>query len=307
MNLRSNHSPNLRKAAQTVAAIALMLAAAALTARAQAPTRFTVAMEGATTGPAVLLLPGLSSSQSVFDAEAKLLAPTYRLYRVQVAGFSGAAARGNANASDANPMLPALVTELHQYITAQKIHPAVIGHSLGGLLGLMLADAHPEDVQKLLIVDSLPFYALVFKSDATVDEIRPQAKAMRDGIVAAPPAAYEAQATQTSAYLSLTPSAQRLIAASSLSSDRNVMAEAMYEDLLTDLRPRLASIKTPATLLYPYDAKVAGPDSSKVDALYTGAYATMPNVKIHRIDDSRHFIMYDQPEAFDTQVQAFLK
>jgi pimeloyl-ACP methyl ester carboxylesterase len=33
----------------------------------------------------------------------------------------------------------------------------------------------------------------------------------------------------------------------------------------------------------------------------------MPNLKIHRIDDSRHFIMYDQPAAFDKAVQAFLK
>ena len=80
----------------------------------------------------------------------------------------------------------------------------------------------------------------------------------------------------------------------------------MYEDLTTDLRPRLASIKTPATLLYPYDASLA-PDPAKVDAVYTNAYSTMPNLKVHRIDNSRHFIMYDQPAAFDSAVQTFLK
>jgi pimeloyl-ACP methyl ester carboxylesterase len=85
------------------------------------------------------------------------------------------------------------------------------------------------------------------------------------------------------------------------------MAQAMFEDLTTDLRPVLATIKTPATLLYPYDAKAVGPDSSKVDAVYSSAYSTMPNLTIHRIDASRHFIMYDQPAAFDAAVQTFLK
>src|ERR1039458_6819670 len=41
------------------------------------PTRFTVVTEGAAGGPAVLLLPGLSSSRAVFDAEAALLTPSY--------------------------------------------------------------------------------------------------------------------------------------------------------------------------------------------------------------------------------------
>ena len=295
---------NLRKAAMTLAAVALMLGAIALTASAQTtgPTRFTVVTEGAANGPALLLLPGLTSSRAVFDAEAKILAPTYRLYRVQINGFSGQPAGPNAS----GPLLHPVVEELHQYIVANKLHPAVIGHSLGGLLGLMLADAHPEDVQKLLIVDSLPFYALVFSPSATVDEVKPQAVMMRDQVIAASPDAYAAQAAQTASYLVLDPDARKLVAASSIASDRTVMADAMYEDLTTDLRPRLANIKTPTTLLYPYDAAVA-PDASKIDTVYTGAYASMPNVKIHRIDHSRHFIMYDQPAAFDAAVQTFLK
>jgi len=297
-------NPSIRKAAVTLAAVALMLAAIALTASAQmTPTRFTVVTEGAPDGPAILLLPGLTSSRAVFDAEAKILAPTYRLYRVQLNGFAGQPAGPNAT----GPILAPVLDELHQYLLTNNLHPAVIGHSLGGLLGLMLAQAHPEDVQKLLIVDSLPFYALVFSPKATVDEIKPQASAMRNSILAASPAAYESQANQTAAFLTLNPEAQELVAESSITSDRNVMAEAMYEDLTTDLRPLLATIKTPSTLLYPYDAKAVGPNSSKVDTVYTSAYSTMPNLKIHRIDASRHFIMYDQPVAFDAAVQTFLK
>ena len=272
------------------------------TAGAFTPTRFTVVVEGAPTGPPILLLPGLTSSRAVFDAEAKILAPSYRLYRVQINGFSGQPAGPNAS----GPLLEPTVVELHQYLAGSHLHPAVIGHSLGGLLSLMLADEHPEDLQKLMIVDSLPFYALVFNPAANVDQVKPQAEGMRTGLLAASDAEYAAQSAQTAQYLVINPDAQKLVAASSQASDRRVMAQAMYEDLITDLRPRLASIKTPTTLLYPYDASVA-PDPARIDAVYTTSYSTMPNLKIHRIDNSRHFIMYDQPAPFDVAVQAFLK
>ena len=267
------------------------------------PARFTVVTEGLATGPAVLLLPGLGSSRTVFDAEAKQLAPAYHLYRVQVNGFGSQPAGANAT----GPLLKPLVEELHQYLAANHLQPAVIGHSLGGLLGLMLADAHPDDVRKLLIVDTLPFYALVFNPGATVEAMQPQAAAMRDGMLQAPDAAFAAQTAQTVGFLVNDPEGRKLVAASSAASDRTVFATAMYEDLTLDLRPRLAGIKTPAVLLYPYDPTLQGADPASVDALYKGAYAGMPNLKLHRIDGSRLFIMYDQPVAFAGEVQAFLK
>ncbi|HWW96701.1 MAG TPA: alpha/beta hydrolase [Edaphobacter sp.] len=271
-----------------------------------APTRFSVVIQGVAPGkgPDVILIPGLSSSRDVYSAEAKLLTANYRLHLIQIAGFAGDPAGPNAT----GPILAPVVEQLHQYIVANKLqHPAIVGHSLGGLLGLMLADTHPEDVGKLLIVDSLPFYALVFAPEATVDTVTPQAVAMRDQMLAASPDIFAAIVNQTAGALVLNPEARKLVAANSIASDRTVMTNAMYEDLVTDLRPRLAAIKTPTTLLYPFDASAVGPDSTKIDTVYTSVYSTMPNLNIHRIDDSRHFIMYDQPAAFDKAVQLFLK
>jgi pimeloyl-ACP methyl ester carboxylesterase len=271
-----------------------------------APTRFSVVIQGTAAGKDadVILIPGLSGSREVYAAEAKLLTANYRLHLVQIAGFAGEPAGPNA----AGPIIAPVVEQLHQYIVTNKLQPVpVIGHSLGGLLGLMLAQAHPEDVSKLLIVDSLPFYALVFAPEATVDAVKPQAAAMRDQMLAAPPDVFATIANQTASFLVIDPEARKLVAANSIASDRTVMTNAMYEDLITDLRPQLAGIKTPTTLLYPFDAAAAGPDSSKIDTIYTSAYSTMPNLKIHRIDESRHFIMYDQPAAFDKAVQTFLK
>ena len=269
---------------------------------AAAPTRFSIVTEGAPRGsaPDVLLLPGLASSRDVYAAESKLLTTHYRLHLVQLAGFAGEPAGPNAT----GPILSPVVEQLHQYITDNHLQPLpVIGHSMGGLLALMLAQA-PEDVSKLLIVDTLPFYGLVFNPAATVDSIRPQAQAMHGQFVAMPNDQFAESAPAFTNRLVKDPEGQRLVTASSIASDRTVFANAMLEDLGTDIRPQLATIKTPMTLLYPYET-AEGP-ADQVTALYTTAYAAKPNLKVTRIDDSRHFIMYDQPTAFDKAVQVFL-
>ena len=275
-----------------------------LPAQIYAPTRFTVVDAGTAGKPDVVLIPGLSSSRGVWDAEAKLLAPNYRLHLVQVNGFAGQPAGPNA----AGAMLPAITDELHTYIVRSRMHPAVIGHSLGGLLAMMLADKYPADLRKLVIVDSLPFYALVLSPDATVENTKAQVEAMRQQMAGLPDDQYAAMQPMMAAALVKNPGGQQQVAASSAQSDRNVVVNAMIEDMQTDLRPNLASIKTPTLILYPFEAGARqGTDPAKTDAIYTTAFKPMPNVTLQRIDDSRHFIMYDQPAAFDAAVESFIR
>ena len=49
------------------------------------------------------------------------------------------------------------------------------------------------------------------------------------------------------------------------------------------------------------------PPVATVDRTYAQAYATLPGVTLKRIEDSRHFIMLDQPKAFAAAVETFLK
>ena len=284
-------------------AFVLFLLGGVLLVHAQ-PTRFTVEVQGVASGqgPDILLIPGLASSRAVYADEAKILAPAYRLHLVQIDGFAGSPAGPNATGT----ILPPIVEELHQYIVANHLHPMVIGHSLGGLLAMMLAQAHPEDVTKMLIVDTLPFYALVINPDATVAMVKPQAEAMAGEMSKMPADQFAAMVPAFITPMVKSPEGAKLVMASAIASDRAVFVEAMSEDMQTDLRPVLPSIKTPATLLYPVDS-ARTPDPAATTALYTKAYAGMPNLRIVKVDDSRHFIMYDQPAAFDAAVQAFLK
>lgn len=265
------------------------------------PTRFTVVDAGTAGKPDVILIPGLNSSRAVWDGEAKLLAPNYRLHLVQIDGFAGQAAGPNAS----GPILQPVVAELHRYIGAGNMHPIVIGHSLGGLLGLLVAEQYPADVKKLVIVDALPAAAAMMGPGATPATIRPQIDAMKQQMASMPADQYAAMQPMMAARLVKNAEAQKLVAAAAASSDRTVAVNAMTEDLLTDATPDLAKVTAPTLLLYPYEAGVQKQEA--VDALYKNAYSTLTGVTLQRVDDSRHFIMYDQPAAFDEAVERFLR
>jgi pimeloyl-ACP methyl ester carboxylesterase len=86
--------------------------------------------------------------------------------------------------------------------------------------------------------------------------------------------------------------------------DPRVTAQAMYEDLTTDLRPVLGSITTPMTLLYPWNAE--RPTKAMADPFYRKQYAAAPHISYVDIGDSGHMVMLDQPEAFKAAVIAFV-
>ena len=310
MNRIKSLSPETQIRLFAIVMLLLFLLVSAGRLRAQAspavfaPTRFTV-VDGGTSGkPDVLLIPGLSSSRAVWDAEAKLLAPQYRLHLVQINGFAGQPAGANAGATE---LLPALVAELDQYVATRHMQPVVVGHSLGGLLALMLAEGHPSDVRKLVIVDTLPFYATLFSPDATAEGARPIAAQMKQQLVSMSAEQYAAMQPMMAAQMVRDPAAQKLVAASSATSDRGVVSEAVSEDLTTDARPGLPQMKVPTLVFYEHDSTLTQPNPDAYEKLMRSEWSAAPDVTLVRVDDSRHFIMYDQPVKFDQALEAFLK
>jgi pimeloyl-ACP methyl ester carboxylesterase len=263
--------------------------------------RFTVEVTGH--GPDVILIPGLASSRAVYDGVAADLARDHRVHRVQIAGFAGLAAGPNATGAVVDPA----IEELHRYIADQGlVRPAVIGHSLGGLSGLLLAQRHPGDVGRLMIVDAVPFFSALFDPNATAASVETYAGQMRATMAAMAPDAFAQGQQRTAATLVLTPGLRQTMVDWSLASDRAVMSQAMYEGMTTDARPGLAAMTTPVTVLYAWDASMGVP-SAQLVAIYAGLYAGLPEVNLVRVEGSYHFIMWDQAERFAQEVGAFLE
>lgn len=253
-------------------------------------------------GSPVILIPGMSSPRAVWDGVVPALARGHRVYVVQVNGFGGDAPGANL----APGILDGVVADLHALIGRERIGgAAIVGHSMGGLVAMMLASRHPGDAGRLMIVDSLPFIGTLFAPDATVAMIEPRAKAMRDAQVASyGQPANAALAAATAERLALKPASRAAVVAWVKAADPRVSGQAMYEDMTTDLRPAMKRIATPITLVYPWSA--SGPTEAQAAALYRAAYADAPRVTVVPIADAAHFAMLDQPAAFQAALKAFL-
>ena len=248
-----------------------------------------ISVEVVGNGPDVVLIPGLASSRAVWLRTAQQLRSRYRLHIVQVAGFAGEPPRANAT----GPVFDPVLADLDSYLTTLK-RPIVIGHSLGGTMGLALAERHPDHLSKLLIVDALPFYGVLMGGPAaTADSLRPMVEPMRSNAPAMP----DAQTRAMMAAMVTAPADVDRVTGWSQASTSAVTANAMVDDMLTDLRPGLAAVRLPVTVLY---------EAPLAQAMTTG-YAPLPGVTLIPVPGARHFIMYDQPVRFDVEVEAFLK
>ncbi|HST35023.1 MAG TPA: alpha/beta hydrolase [Allosphingosinicella sp.] len=256
------------------------------------------------TGPDVVLIPGLTSSPEVWASTVAAM-PGYRYHLIHVSGFAGRPAGANA----AGPVLAPVADEIARYISEQRLsRPALIGHSLGGSWAMMVAGRHPELVSRVMVVDMMPFMAAMFGGPGvTADSIRPMAEQMRQRM-AAPLGEPERrqQAERTIATMVRTESLRAGPVQQSVTSDTNVVAQAMYDLITTDLRPDVARISVPFMVLWvlPPNAPVS---QEQMTAFYAASYAGAPQAVVRQIPESYHFIMFDQPEAFQRELRAFLQ
>ena len=261
-----------------------------------------ISVEVVGSGPDVIFVPGLSSSRTTWKRTAERLRGHYRLHLVQVAGFAGEPVRGNATA----PVVEPTAEAIDAYIVANKLAPATyVGHSLGGTMGLYLVQKHPEHYRKVMLVDSLPFFGVLQGGpSATSESLRPQVDKMRaqmSGGGKMPPAMMKGMAQG----MAKSAEGQAEIETAGNRSTGQVVANAMAEDTLLDLRPGLPAMTTPITLVYPFDPGMGVPEA-QWDGLYKGQFAPLKTTTLVRVDDSRHFVMFDQPVKFDAALDAFL-
>ena len=246
-------------------------------------------------GPDVILVPGLASSREVWRRTAERLRPRYRLHIVQVAGFAGEPPRANAS----GPVLAPTVSAIASYIASSKlVRPALVGHSLGGLMALKLAAEHPGTVGKVFVIDALPFYAEVFAGPtATVSAAKPIAAALGTQMLTATDTDFASGAARTAVSMASATSDQARIAKWSGASTRQTFVTAMQEDLTTDLRSEIGAISVPVTVIHE-DALKPMVDRDFASLKHGTFIAEPAGVK--------HFIMYDDPKGFDKALDTFL-
>ena len=288
---------------KTISALTL-LASALLTGAVHAatPTAFTVDVTGQ--GRPLILIPGLASSGEVWQGTvARLCGPkTGRACHVlTLAGFAGVAP------IDGN-LLAQAEQQLADYIVEQKLgQPAIIGHSLGGFLGLKMAIDHPAQTGKLLIVDSLPALGAVQMPNATPEQLQAMSSQMQSAMRAQDVASSSASQRRTVAGMATAPADVERIIGWGQRSDRETVIRAMGTLMASDLRQDVAKVQSPTLVLGTWIAYRDYAPRAAIEATFQQQYAQLPGVRIALADTARHFIMYDQPDWMHARIEQFLE
>jgi len=257
-------------------------------------------------GRPVIMIPGLNSAGAVWDQTCEKLQPSgVQCHIVHLPGFAGQAPMTDKMADG---YLASMRDRLLAYIAAKNLKaPVVMGHSLGGELGMQMAIKEPAKVGKLVIVDSLPFFAAVRAPNATSESMKPMAEGMRAGMMESPIETYR---TQLKANLvGMTRDAKRVerLAEWGIASDRATTAQAMYEIFTIDLRNDVSQIRQPTLVLGAWAAYAPfGSTKESVRKTFEDQYRKLNGVRIELSETGYHFLMWDDPEWLVAQVSQFI-
>ena len=251
-------------------------------------------------GRPVVMIPGLNSAAAVWTETCAALQPGVQCHIVQLPGFAGAPAVATDN------FQLAMRDRLLAYLDDRKLaQPVVMGHSLGGVLALQMAAEKPGRIERLVIVDSLPFLAGL--RGMSPEAARGMAAGMRQQMLGATQEQWEAGTRQGAGGMSRSPANVERVVAWGLASDRATTAQAMSELWGEDLRPLLPRITTPTLVLGAWAAyEPMGSTLASTQSIFEAQYAGLKGARVAMSQRGYHFLMWDDADWLVGEVKGFL-
>ena len=253
-------------------------------------------------GETLVFIPGLASSGDLWQPWVKQYEATHSIMVVTAPGFAGVKPR-----TEVDNFLAKTVEDIRMELKKNNASGVtVVGHSIGGLMSLMLANAAPEIIEKVMVVDSAPFMAGLFVPGVAPDAAKTQAGYMKTAMMNMPRDAYDQQQKKGLRILSNTPEFIPTLVGWSETSDQATVAAAFSEAFGTDYREHLPTVKAKVFMLAA-TAEQMPLNKEALTAFYTDQYSGVKNFTLQMVDDSFHFIMIDQPDVFTKALDKFLK
>lgn len=235
-------------------------------------------------GLPLVFVPGLFGSAEWFRYQVSGLSNRYR-----VLGYSLRRSRGRIRYS-----LDLLVNDLIRFLDRMRIHEAVvIGHTLGAMVALKFAAAHPERVPAVVAVSAAPSFAGVADEDI-VEHLSP-GHLLEDGFWAR---LWKRIARRASPPIDDSHPLAHLIEHGSV--DRATLRARLRVMREEDITPVLADVLAPTLVI------AGARDWSKILAGSQIIDQATPNSAIEIIEEADHFCFFARHDLFNTLVDDFV-
>ncbi|MEO5941913.1 MAG: alpha/beta hydrolase [Ferruginibacter sp.] len=250
-------------------------------------------------GQPIILIPGYSCSGEVWKETVDHLKNKYECHVLTLAGYDGVPAIDT-------PILKTIREAIVNYIHEKKLqHVILMGHSLGGFMSDWVASEIPNEISKMIIVDGVPAYSAMENENVDYEALKKDPRYNYTSVVnyfkAEPDSGYiDKSARLMLGQVSDTARAHQ-IATWNYNSDRTTLGATFLDMMVTDIRPGLTKIKCPVLIM----PSIYG-TAEISEKIMKAQYANLQNKTI-AVANSKHFIMYDQPEWMYKQIDDFLK
>ena len=253
-------------------------------------------------GRPLILIPGLASGSWVWQETIRAFAPGHAVYVLTLPGFDGRPPAGPAPFAAARAAIEDLIASRH------LDKPVLVGHSLGGILALAVAEDKPGALGGVVSIDGLP--VMPGAEDMTPGQRAQFAEQTRAQVARQPAALF---ARQQQAYMRtigvLDMSRADALAQLTARSDPASVGLWSADVLTLDLRPGLKTIQAPVLAIMPYfdlDSAQQGMTPAAKADYYRALMEGTPKLQVVTVAPARHFAMFDQPQAVTAAIRTFL-
>ncbi|TSE11341.1 alpha/beta fold hydrolase [Aquimarina algiphila] len=245
-------------------------------------------------GTPVLFLPGFTTPGSIWEETVDHLTSKNEAHLISYAGFNG-------NQPIPMPWYDTIKKELITYIKTKNLtNVKIIGHSMGGNLATDLAAALPDTITSMIIVDPIPCMRELMMPGVPESNIQYESPYNKQ-ILAMEEAQFKQTATMMAQNMTNKKEKVNTLIHWIMEADRKTYVYGYTDLLKLDLRKVLDKVTAKTLIL-----GASFPTVEIAKSNYEKQYATLANKTIEMASDSKHFIMFDQPEWFYAQVNAFL-
>ncbi|MDJ1468583.1 alpha/beta hydrolase [Cytophagaceae bacterium DM2B3-1] len=252
-------------------------------------------------GKPVLFIPHIGCPGEMWQYVANELGKTYQCHIISLAGFAG------QTPLDSN-YTQQYLTQIRNYIKTKKLKEiTLLGMNYGGFLALQLHNQ--PAVSKLIVIDTYPFLAQILNPAATATDATTYASQAKSGYLAASATDFAQMMYQTGKGMITHDTVKaRQYAHWLTQSDRKTIASVLADQLQTDLRAQLPSIKIPVLTIgtWYFGKNLKKMPLEEGYKMHENFFSSLPNHKTVLTETGKDFMHWDEPAWFVKEVITFI-